>query len=298
MEQKTKNIFNTFDEHGVLVGLERLRGEKNKDYKQRLMDVGVNRASSTYTGLMNGINRELGLTPYDTIEVLVSGVIAEGAVPAVFVDHATITLYEDYATGVIDVEIEIYDKEKDNYAHNISDVVIAINASTNFSCTLVDALREDDLSMTLVHQDSNVEVFDELIPMSNRFFISNSDIITGTISFAESDIFYNRVTSSDPSLMVAGDFFVDNETGETVVKNTPSGSGTVSYKYRDVKTASPFTLVTSPVSIKDVNDDVFQNRMYDQFISPTGEEYSGLPKSEYVDIVREVLSKRALYWGK
>lgn len=298
MDQKVKNIFNTFDEHGALLGLERLRGEKNKNYKQRLMDVGINRANSTYHGLINGINRELGLATYDTIEVLVAVTPAAGAVPAVFVDHASITLYEDYLTGTIDTEIEVYDKEKDNYAHKISDVVTAINASTNFSCTLIDALRADDLSMTLIHQDSNVEVFDEVIPMSNRFFINNSDIITGTISFAETDIFYNRVESSDPSLMVAGDFFVDNETGETVVKSTPSGSGTVSYKYRDVKAASPFTLVTSPVLIKDINDDVFQNRMHDQFISATGEEYGGLPKSEYVDIVREVLSKRGLYWGK
>ena len=298
MEQKTKNIFNTFDEHGVLLGLERLRGEKNRDYKQRLMDVGVNRANSTYAGLINGLNRELGLTTYDTIEVLVSGVIAEGAVPAVFVDHASITLYEDYLTDAIDTEIEVYDKEKDNYAHKISDVVTAINASTNFSCTLADALRADDFSMTLIHQDSNVEVFDEIVLMSNRFFISNSDIITGTISFSEVDVFYNRVDDPDTSLMVAGDYFLDNATGELIVKNIPSGSGTISYTYRDVKAASPFTLVTSPVLIKDVNDDVFQNRMHDQFISPTGEEYGGLPKSEYVDIVREVLSKRGLYWGK
>ena len=298
MEQKTKNIFNTFDEHGVLLGLERLSGEKNKNYKQRLMDVGINRASSTYTGLMNGINRELGLVSYSTIEVLVAGVIAEDAVPAVFVDHASITLYEDYITEAIDTEIEIYDKEKSNYAHRISDVVTAINASANFSCTLIDALRTDDLSMTLIHQDSNVEVFDELIPMSNRFFIRESDAITGTISFSESDVFYNRVLSSDPSLMVAGDYFLDNETGEVVVMNTPSGNGTISYVYRDVKAASPFTLMTSPTVIKDVNDDVFQNIMHHQFISPSGEEYSGLPKSVYVDIVKEVLSKRGLYWGK
>ena len=282
----------------MLLGLERLRGEKNSAYKQRLMDVGINRANSTYTGLMNGINRELGLVSYDTIEVLVAGVIVDGTVPAVFIDHASITLYEDYAEGVIDTEIEIYDKEKDNYAHKISDVVTAINVSAMFSCTLVDALRADDFSMTLVHQDSNVEVFDELIPMSNRFFISSSDIIAGTVSFSESDVFYSRVESSDTSLMVAGDFFIDNVTGEVIVKNTPSGNGTVSYTYRDVKATSPFTLVTSPVLIKDVNDDVFQNRMHDQFISPTGEEYGGLPKSEYVDIVREVLSKRGLYWGK
>ena len=59
------NIWNHFDEFGLELGLPRILGEKNKDYKARLTDVYVNPANSTYQGLLNGISRELGLHPAD-----------------------------------------------------------------------------------------------------------------------------------------------------------------------------------------------------------------------------------------
>jgi len=55
------NIWNCFDEFGLLLGLSRIPEEKNYDYKLRLLDVYVNPANSTYVGLRNGISRELGI---------------------------------------------------------------------------------------------------------------------------------------------------------------------------------------------------------------------------------------------
>jgi len=59
------NIWNCFDEFGLLLGLPRILGEKNADYKERLLDVYTNPANSTYSGLINGISRELGLSTGD-----------------------------------------------------------------------------------------------------------------------------------------------------------------------------------------------------------------------------------------
>lgn len=56
------NVWNCFDEFGLLLGLSRILGEKNADYKDRLLDVYANPANSTYAGLRYGIARELGLT--------------------------------------------------------------------------------------------------------------------------------------------------------------------------------------------------------------------------------------------
>jgi len=65
------NVWNYFDELGLLLGLERNYGENNSDYKDRLSDVYQNPASATYAGLKYGIARELGLTYSDiTIEKL------------------------------------------------------------------------------------------------------------------------------------------------------------------------------------------------------------------------------------
>ena len=55
------HIWNFFDEFGALFGCTRLYGEKNFDYKNRLLDVFINPANSTKFGLANGIARELGL---------------------------------------------------------------------------------------------------------------------------------------------------------------------------------------------------------------------------------------------
>jgi len=63
------NVWNCFDEMGLLLGLPRNPGERNREYRERLLDVYSNPANSTYTGLKNGISRELGL-PSDSVIIL------------------------------------------------------------------------------------------------------------------------------------------------------------------------------------------------------------------------------------
>lgn len=60
-ELSLHHIWNFFDEFGSLVGCSRLKGEKNHDYKLRILDVFKNPANSTKRGLANGIARELGI---------------------------------------------------------------------------------------------------------------------------------------------------------------------------------------------------------------------------------------------
>jgi hypothetical protein len=67
--QEKWNIWNCFDEIGLLLGLPRIPGEKNKTYKDRLTDVYAHPADATYQGLVNGVSRELGLSP-DDIEIV------------------------------------------------------------------------------------------------------------------------------------------------------------------------------------------------------------------------------------
>lgn len=55
------HVWNFLDEFGALFGCKRLYGEQNLDYKNRLLDIFVNKANSSKVGLANGISRELGL---------------------------------------------------------------------------------------------------------------------------------------------------------------------------------------------------------------------------------------------
>ena len=59
------NVWNCFDELGMLVSLGRLSAEKNAAYKKRILDVFKNPGNSTETGLTNAIARELGIDKSD-----------------------------------------------------------------------------------------------------------------------------------------------------------------------------------------------------------------------------------------
>jgi hypothetical protein len=55
------HIWNTFDEFGLLLGVERLHLEKNADYKERILDVFRYPSGTHDIGLTNGIARSLKL---------------------------------------------------------------------------------------------------------------------------------------------------------------------------------------------------------------------------------------------
>lgn len=110
------NIWNCFDEFGLLLGLSRIPGEKNKDYKTRLLDVYANPANSTYTGLRYGISRELNISVDDlTIEKL-SDLMDSGYAGNLLNSegHALGTKLVDYAD-------EVYDHNPIFYGNMIND---------------------------------------------------------------------------------------------------------------------------------------------------------------------------------
>lgn len=57
------------DEIGSLLNVDRIPGEELKDYAERLYGTYVKRSSSTYEGLLNGINRAIGLTEQEIAEI-------------------------------------------------------------------------------------------------------------------------------------------------------------------------------------------------------------------------------------
>jgi len=61
LDQANLPIWNPFDEHGLLMDLDRLPGESNYDYSVRIKDVMSNKGNATFAGVVNGGTRELGL---------------------------------------------------------------------------------------------------------------------------------------------------------------------------------------------------------------------------------------------
>ena len=103
-EPEAHNIWNHFDEFGLLLGLDRIPGEKNKQFKARLIDVYTNPANSTLSGLEYGISRELGVNP-DKIRIEELGKLMDSNYNNNMLNsegHALGTRLEDYAKEVHD----------------------------------------------------------------------------------------------------------------------------------------------------------------------------------------------------
>lgn len=94
------------DEQGSLLNLDRISGENLVDYSKRLRDTFTNRASSTYEGLVNGINRELGLDLKDLIKIDLKH-LGEGdtSVPGIIVDPTKITVNINYSNLIDGVDV-------------------------------------------------------------------------------------------------------------------------------------------------------------------------------------------------
>lgn len=60
-EQSHQALWNVFDEHGLIMDLNRLPGESNSDFSERIKDVPISVGGSTFQGVVNGATRELGL---------------------------------------------------------------------------------------------------------------------------------------------------------------------------------------------------------------------------------------------
>jgi len=61
-EQNDIAVWNVFDEHGLVADIERLPGEGNFEFSNRIKDAYANRGGSTFIGIVNGATRELNLS--------------------------------------------------------------------------------------------------------------------------------------------------------------------------------------------------------------------------------------------
>lgn len=92
-----QDIWNTFDEFGLIMGIERISGESNKNFMKRILDVSRNTAGLQYIGVLLGAVRELDarfdssaiiLKPYKTSRNLGS--------PSIIIDTTGLIITSEY----------------------------------------------------------------------------------------------------------------------------------------------------------------------------------------------------------
>ena len=211
---EVKNTPNAFDYFGMLLGLPRLIGERNANYRKRLMDVYVNRASATQQGITNGITRELGLEQFDTIEISYVGPSTYS--PRVMVRDVQIELYSNWnlvdetiSPNALDGEvIDIYSKDSSSYY--VSGLVDAINTSTYFSAIIASDISQHMLSACLIDTDSRIWISGEELKPLYQNHLEYQNIVPGTVTFStEGDTIFVEQVATEAELLEDGQYYID-----------------------------------------------------------------------------------------
>lgn len=293
------SVYNQFDDFGLLIGLNRLPTESSVSFKQRLLDVFVHKANSTYIGMMNGITRELGLSffkPFRLRPTTSTGTfIAED--PVFIFNGPFLELWRDHNNGVLEMEIDIF--HQTGSAYTIKELFNYINAhSTYFIADQFDSAYQYQRSMTILNQSDVSLITAEPIPAATNFTLSLPALDGGRISltdvtFTDTFTFSNMVSASN-LVLTQGDYYINAYTGDVVVFSAASNGTIIRYKYVHY---NDMYLRASPIIIHNMQNDNFNRLMFQQVLADDGKLYSGIPTEFGADIINELLSSYPLYYG-
>lgn len=89
------------DEIGSLLNVDRIAGEPVSSYTERLLGTFVKRSSSTYNGMLNGINRALGVEERPVLEINYRAIL-QGSLNSSYIEFGTNYIQNNFSySGVV-----------------------------------------------------------------------------------------------------------------------------------------------------------------------------------------------------
>lgn len=290
-----KTIPNNFDYIAGLLSLERLPGEGNVSYRDRLFDVTVHPANSLYEGVINGIARELGFLREKTLLIDLKTASAGDNIaekPRVDILANRIVLYRSWtSSNVYTIDKEIYFYKDDSEGYYLEDLVSAINTSDCFTATIYPNIRTNMHSFLLVRGTSNNIILNDPIRSDYMTYFTNKNIIRGTLWFEEKDIFNTEVSRTPIN---AGEYQVDYKNGWVKSAKIPSGRNRCGYRF----STFPLKVDSIPMQAFSLYDDDFIYELHDQEILDSGESINGLPNTEGAEIYHQLFKETRVFWGE
>lgn len=96
------NTVTSADEVGMMTDIERIAGESLFSYKKRILESSTKISNSSYMGLINGINRELGLSQKEIVTVNLKDLL-RGDLSDPLVTHTSLMISDSrYYEGIVD----------------------------------------------------------------------------------------------------------------------------------------------------------------------------------------------------
>ena len=285
-------VFNEFDRHGLLFGLSRIDLEKNAEYKQRIIDVFVHRASSTYRGLINSISRELGISFRNVLNIqpVFSGGVPLAAVPAVVFIDTKCYLYENYSTGELLMTIDLFDPDQN--ANLLINLRSRINSSVKYNATLLDSSRALDRSQTIIAQSSvGLVEAESLVGFGTKIKLANSSIINTSVSITSStlsrEVFQLNMVSNP------GDYFIDYDTGLLTSYDVPDNAARIRYNYRN----DSMNVEASDVILHNMQSEDFKTKLFNQINDDQGNKINGEPTAFGAYLINELYTVHGVSFG-
>jgi hypothetical protein len=278
-------VFNEIDQHGLLLGLTRLEGERNAEYKQRILDVLVNKGGSNYLGLIYAITRETGLKINNALTVTA---VTDGngntlaTNPAVVFKETKCYLYNDFVTQDILLTIDRYNKL--DAAYTLEELVTVINSSGKYTATLTNKVSPTDKSMIIYNQTSLGSVIaEDITGKGHRVRLENTNLVSDSVSISSSNLLIKKST---PVNLRTGEYYVDMESGTIISAQSPNDGSLVRYQYKN----NTFTFKSSPIIIHNLQSDDFKTKMFETQYDEDGNPIFGLPNTLGAEIINELLS--------
>lgn len=286
-------VFNEFDRQGLILGLNRLKSEKNAAYKQRLLDVFVNRADSTYRGLLNGITRELGLKIAATLQVKAKLDVNSNTLlpyPAVKFKDTKCIVYSDVSTDTV---LATFDRwEVNGGYYTIQELADGIRNTGYFDVTIPAGVDVHARSMTLFNQSSATLVDSEHLDFAHsRVKLVNDNLIPTTVSLTSPNLL-QRVSLLS-SLRDSGQYFIDYQTGLVITRDAPSPGSVIRYE----SLSFDYMFQSSPVIISNLQSEDFKTKMFAQVAGDFINYTNSMPTDLGADIINELLTVFATAYG-
>ena len=285
-----QNVHHPMDDIGTIVGLDRLNEEDVADFRDRVMDVFVNKANASYPGLLNGMNRHLGFIPERTLVMeLASTALMENG-PRIEINATNVTIYSSWGINItpsVEMTIDIFNDFKSSrhthYARYMGDVVEIINTySSVFTTTLSDTSKLYTLASNLVPLSSVNLQQTELIKTQHHK-LKNNYIVPGSIVFNDYRprnelIFRGSDWDLEDEFTPPSDeetYWVDYDQGYVTLGIEDPRNISVSYLYNDL----PLTVYSMPVELYAFTDQEFQKELYEDILNAVSVYEQGLIKS-------------------
>lgn len=277
------------DEIGLRLGLQRLPGEELGQYRRRLYLEAMDPSGPSQADYIRTLGRKVGEfdIPVFEIDLVLSSGVPLAPDPFIEVTSTHLRAYSDLENDTIDFEINFLDRS-DGYF--LRDVKAAFDASTYFTCTVLDTDYTYRKSDHLRFGDTEGLVLSEGLSPSRMNRLAQEYITN--IWFTDPLVFQTLV-GSESAVDEQGEYYVDEQNG-VVFTNDPA-RGYCSYSYR----VFPYKLFWQPVRAWPLNDADSAYLRYNTVISDdTGSSEYTLLNSTGAEIANEVLAIHPLGWGE